>query len=246
VVRFLSEVIKIIITDYGAKRLAIRPTLIHALIKLAIGLLYLFGILFVLANLGFNITTLITGLGIGGMAVALASQALLADLFNYFSILLDKPFEIGDTIKQGEIYGEVKSSGIKGIRIKSVTGETIIVSNTDITKGALRNFQIMKERRVLANLGVVYSTPSEKMDKIPSILKNIVDGVKGVRFGRAHFREFSDFSLIFELVYYVNSNNYTDYMDAQHIVNMEIFKAFEKDGIVFAYPTQSIYLEKGN
>jgi small-conductance mechanosensitive channel len=244
VIRFLSEMIRLFITDYGAKRISIRPTLLKASINLSIGLLYLFGVLFVLANLGFNITTLITGLGIGGMAIALASQALLSDLFNYFSILLDRPFEIGDTIKQGEIYGEVQSIGIKGTRVKSVTGEMIVVSNTDITKGALRNFQVMKERRVLANLGVLYSTPAELISKIPEILKEIVDRTEGARFGRAHFREFGDFSIIFELIYYINSNNYNNYMDLQHIVNMEILKAFEKEGISFAYPTQSIYLEK--
>ncbi|MDR2401467.1 MAG: mechanosensitive ion channel family protein [Deferribacteraceae bacterium] len=243
VIKFLSEVIKIALTDYGAERLSIRPTLLKASINLSIGLLYLFGLLFVLANLGFNITTLITGLGIGGMAVALASQAFLSDLFNYFSILIDRPFEIGDTIKQGEVYGEVCNIGIKGTRVKSVTGEMIIISNTDITKGALRNFQVMKERRVLANLGALYSTPAEKIERVPLILKEIVENIEGVRFGRAHFREFGDFSLIFELVYYVDSNNYTNYMDLQHLVNLEILKRFEREGINFAYPTQSIYLE---
>jgi small-conductance mechanosensitive channel len=138
----------------------------------------------------------------------------------------------------------VRSIGIKGIRIKSVTGEQIIISNTDITKGALRNFQIMKERRVLANLGVVYSTSAEKMERVPVILKDIVDSLKGLRFGRAHFREFADSSLVFEFVYYIESNDYTDYMERQHLVNLEIMKRFEKEGIAFAYPTQSVYLEK--
>jgi small-conductance mechanosensitive channel len=243
-IRFLSEVIKLAITNYVTKKFSLRPTLINASIKLAVGLLYLFGLLFILANLGFNVTTLVTGLGVGGMAIALASQSILADLFNYFTILIDRPFEIGDTIKHGDVYGEVVNIGIKGIRIKSTSGELIVVSNTEIIKGALRNYQVMKQRRVQANLGVLYSTPAEKMEKIPAILKGIVDKIEGLSFGNVYFKEFGDFSLNFEFTYYVNSNSYAASVQLQHLVNMDILKQFEKEGISFAYPTQSIYLER--
>jgi small-conductance mechanosensitive channel len=241
-VRFLSEVVKLAITNYVTRKFSVRPTLINASIKLAIGLLYLFGLLFILANIGFNITTLITGLGVGGMAIALASQTILGDLFNYFTILIDRPFEIGDTIKHGDVYGEVVGIGIKGIRIKSSSGELVIVSNTEIIKGALRNFQAMSKRRVQATLGVLYSTSAQKMEEIPGILKDIVDNIEGVSFGSAHFREFGGFSLNFEFTYYVNSNSYAVYTKLQHLVNMEILRRFEKEGIVFAYPTQSVYV----
>lgn len=202
---------------------------------------WVLAILFILSNLGFNINTLLAGLGIGGMAVALASQTLLADIFNYFTILMDKPFTIGDTVSTGNFSGTVRSIGIKGTRITSTNGETIVIANTDMTKNAIQNFAVMEKRRVLAQLGVTYDTPRAVMQEIPSLLKSIVQSVDETIFGRAHFSEFGDSALIVELVFFVESKDYAVYMDKKQEVYFKIMEEFERRGIEFAYPTQTIY-----
>jgi small-conductance mechanosensitive channel len=244
VIRYISELFRVVLSEYVKSAADLRPTVVHGLGMVATGLLYVFGLLFVLSNLGFNITTLITGLGIGGMAVALASQTLLSDLFNYFTILIDKPFEIGDQIIVNGVQGYVKSIGLKGTRILSINGEWVVISNTDMTKSILRNYQPMVSRRIIAKLGIVYDTPAEKVKAIPAMLKEIVESTRCVDFGRAHFAEFGDFSLNFELVYNVQSNDYATYMDLQHEINVKIMERFQSEGIVFAYPTQSLYVSK--
>ena len=199
---------------------------------------------FLLDNLGFRINTVIAGLGIGGIAVALAAQNILGDLFAYLSIMFDRPFEIGDFIIVGEYMGVVNHLGVKTTRIGSLGGEQIIMSNKDLTDSRVRNYKRMEKRRVLFRLGVTYQTPFAKLQEIPEIIAGVIRGVEDTVFDRAHFFSYGDFSLVFEVVYYVTSNDYTKYMNIQQEINLRIHEEFEKRKIEFAYPTQTLFLNK--
>lgn len=201
------------------------------------------GIVFMLSNLGFNISALVAGLGIGGIAVALAAQSLLGDIFSYVSILADKPFEIGDLLNVDGIAGRVTYIGIKTTRLTSVTGEQLVFSNSDLTKSRIRNYQKVDERRAEILIGVVYETPVEKLEMIPQIIKNIIDNVDEVRFERSHFQSYGDFSLNFQTIYWCVGNDYNEFMNKQQFILLEIFKAFKNNNIEFAYPTQKLYFE---
>lgn len=204
------------------------------------------GIVFLLDNLGFKISAVIAGLGIGGIAVALAAQAVLGDLFSFFSILFDRPFESGDFIIINDYLGVVEHIGIKTTRIRSLGGELLIFSNTDLTNSRVRNYKKMKERRVVFSLGVVYQTPYDKVKAIPPMIKDIITNVKDTRFDRAHFSSYGDFNLAIEIVYYVLSPDYNKYMDIQQEINLGIMKVFQKEEIEFAFPTQTLYVNKVN
>lgn len=212
-----------------------------ALIKVVIWGL---GSIFLLDNLGFRISTVIAGLGIGGIAVALAAQSLLGDLFSYFTILFDKPFEIGDFIVAGEHSGVVEHLGMKTVRIASVNGEQIIVSNKDLTDSRVRNYKRMEKRRVVLKLGVTYRTEDKTLKEIPGIVKGIVEGTPGASLERVHFASYGDFSLVFEVVFYVDGNDYIRYMDVQQEINYRIYEEFARRRIEFAYPTQTVYLTR--
>ncbi len=199
---------------------------------------------FFLDNMGFEISAVIAGLGIGGIAVALAAQTILKDLFSYFSILFDRPFEIGDFIIIGEYLGTIEHIGIKTTRIRSLGGEQVILSNTDLTSSRVRNYKRMDKRRVLFKLGVTYQTSLEQLKAIPGIIKNAIENVEDTIFDRAHFFSYGDFSLVFEVVYYVKSRDYNKYMDIQQEINFAINEEFKNRDIEFAYPTQTLYLNK--
>jgi small-conductance mechanosensitive channel len=201
-------------------------------------------IIFFLDNLGFNISAVIAGLGIGGVAVALAAQAVLGDLFSYFSIIFDRPFEIGDFIIIGEYLATIEHIGIKTTRIRSLGGEQLIFSNSDLTNSRVRNYKRMEKRRVVFKLGVVYQTPLDKLQLIPGMIEKVIKGVKDTAFDRAHFFSYGDFNLEFEAVYYVLGADYNKYMDIQQEINFAIKKEFEAKGIEFAYPTQTLFVSK--
>ncbi len=207
-------------------------------------IIWIVGIIFLLDNLGFEINTVIAGLGIGGIAVALAAQALLGDLFSYFSILFDRPFKIGDFIIIGDYMGSIEHIGIKTTRVRSLGGEQLVFSNTDLTNSRVRNYKKMEKRRVVFKLGVTYQTPNQKLKEIPGILTDIIKNIDNAVIDRAHFSSYGDFSLNFEVVYYVSSGDYNKYMDIQQEINFAINEEFEKRGIEFAYPTQTLFLEK--
>ena len=207
-------------------------------------ILWGFAVIIILDNFGVKITTLIAGLGIGGVALALASQGILKDLFSYFIIFFDRPFEIGDFIIVGDYMGVVAHIGIKTTRIISLGGEQIVFSNTDLTDSRVRNYKRMSKRRVLFNLGVTYQTTSEQLKEIPVIVANIIKEIKEATFDRAHFHSYGDFSLIYEVVYYVIGSDYNKYMDIQQEINFKIKEEFDKRRIEFAYPTQTLYLSK--
>ncbi len=201
-------------------------------------------VIFFLDNLGFKISTVIAGLGIGGVAVALAAQTILKDLFSYFCILFDHPFKSGDFIIIGDFMGTIEHIGIKTTRIRSLGGEMLIFSNSDLTDSRLRNYKLMEKRRVAFKVGVVYQTTLNQLQEIPKIIKNVITNINDAVFDRAHFLSFGDFSLIFEIVYYVVGGDYNKYMDIQQQINFAIKEEFEKRKIEFAYPTQTIFLNK--
>lgn len=201
-------------------------------------------LLMILANLGFDITTLVASLGIGGIAVALAVQKILGDIFASLSIALDKPFVIGDFIIVGDQLGTVEHIGLKTTRIRSLSGEQIVFSNNDLLGSRIRNFKRMYERRVVFGFGVTYQTPLVKLEQISRMAREIVTAQPKTRFDRAHFKEYGDSSLNFEIVYYVQDPDYNLYMDTQEAINLELFRRFEQESIQFAYPTRTLYLHR--
>lgn len=204
------------------------------------------GAVFVLDNLGIKISAVIAGLGIGGVAIALAAQSILGDLFSSFAIFLDKPFKVGDFIIIGDLLGVVEHVGIKTTRIRSLHGEQLIFSNSDLTNSRIRNYKRMEKRRVAFKIGVTYQTTLEQLKKIPQIVTEIVKAVDKAKLDRVHFLSFGDFSLVFEIVYYVDGNDYNLYMDIQQKINLGLKEKLEKEGIDFAYPTQTLYTIKAN
>lgn len=196
-----------------------------------------------LDNLGIKISTLLAGLGIGGIAVALAAQVFLSDLFSYFTIYFDRPFEIGDFIIIDGFAGTVENIGIKTTRLRSRTGEQLIFSNADLTSSRLRNYKRMVNRRIDFEIGVSYQTSSEQLKEIPELIAAIIKSIPETRFDRSHFASFGEYSLRFVTVYYVTTSDYRKYMDIQQEINLRIIEEFEKRGIYFTYPTQNVYLK---
>jgi small-conductance mechanosensitive channel len=217
---------------------------LKGVVSIAKALVWTTGGLFLLDNLGFRISTVIAGLGIGGIAVALAAQTILGDLFAYFTILFDRPFEIGDFVIVGDHMGVIERFGIKTTRIASLGGEQIIVSNKDLTDSRVRNYKRMAKRRVVFRLGVTYQTPATLLREIPAIVAEIFREIEGAALDRVHFFAYGDFSLIYEIVYYVDGNDYTRYMELQQTANLRIYEEFGKSRIEFAYPTQTLYLNR--
>lgn len=189
---------------------------------------------------GVEVTTLIAGLGVGGIAVALATQNILGDLFASLSIVLDKPFVIGDFITVDQVAGTVESVGIKTTRIRSISGEQVIVSNGDLLKSRIRNFKRMSERRIVGSFGVTYQTPREKLERVPAIVRQAVETHEIARFDRAHFFRFGESSLDFEYVYLINSPDYVAYMDVQQAIQLDLVSRFHEEGIEFAFPTRQV------
>ena len=219
-----------------------KNTTYFALNMIAKVILWTVGLLLVLSNLGVNISALIASLGIGGIAVALALQNILSDMFSSFSIYIDKPFEIGDFIIVGDHMGTVKKIGLKTTRIEALQGEEIVISNNELTSSRVRNFKKMKKRRVVFHIGVTYDTPSTKLKKIPKIVKDYITKTPKCTFDRCHFFQFGPSSLDYEIVYYVQSSDYNDYMNTQQKLNLELVKSFEKEEIHFAFPTQTLHV----
>lgn len=198
---------------------------------------------FVLANIGIEVSALLAGLGVGGIAVALAAQNVLGDLFASVSIYLDRPFDIGDFIVIDDMRGTVERVGLRSSRIRSISGEELIFPNRNLVESRIQNFKRMAERRIAFALGVVYGTPHALLERIPQLVKEVVESIDGLRLDRCHFKDFGDFSLNFEIVYFVNSSEYVIFMDRQQAINLEIYRRFEDLGIEFAFPTQTVFLQ---
>jgi len=248
VVKAVQQVIEYMFDKGIKKRLEedprFDPSVIRLLLGLAKGTVWVVAILLLLQNLGYNITALVAGLGIGGLAIAFALQNVLSDIFASFSIYLDRPFQTGHYIIVDDVAGTVKHIGIKSTRIEATTGEEIIVANKDLTDSRVKNYGRVQVRRNKFMFGVTYQTSLEQLKKIPDIVKEIIDNIELTELNRVHFKEFGDFSLNFEVMYSVDSPDYTLFLDIQQEFNLALKERFEKEGIEFAYPTQTIFVEK--
>ncbi|MEE4212610.1 MAG: mechanosensitive ion channel family protein [Parvularcula sp.] len=217
----------------------------------ALGLLSIFAnilvfavaLIFIIDNLGGDVTALIAGLGVGGIAIGLAAQSLFEDLFAGLSIILDKPFVRGDFIIFGDKMGSVQKVGLKSTRITTLQGQQLIVNNSKLLDYEINNYRRMAERRVVTKLGVIYRTPRAKLEMIPGEIRRIVEAQDRVRFDRCHLSGYGDFAVLFELVYWVQDRDYGVYMDVQQEILLGIHALFEKNGIEFAFPTQSLHIE---
>lgn len=208
-------------------------------------LIWVFAILVIMDSIpGVDVTSLVAGLGIGGIAIGLGVQSILEDLFASVSITVDQPFVIGDFIEVNGKTGIVEHIGIKSTRLRALTGEQIVMGNAAITSNEIRNFQKLEQRRVSITVGVAYETPYEKLEKIPVMIKAIVNTLDSVRFDRVHFDSMESSSLDFLLVYYVESSDYLVHMNVKQTINFAIIKQFGEAGIEIAYPTQTLYIPK--
>jgi len=235
------------IIDYGFHKVIEKkqdPAIVNLLSKITKIVLWGIAIIIILQNLGYNISALAAGLGIGGLAIAFAIQNILGDIFASFSIYFDRPFKIGDFIIIGSDMGTVRKIGIKSTRIQTLQGEELVISNKELTETRIHNYKKMEKRRIVFTLGVVYETSVEKLKRIPNIVKNVISDVNLAEIDRVHFNKFGDSSLNFEVVYYLKSSDYNEYMDTQQQINLAIKEEFEKEKIELAYPTQTIFINK--
>ena len=198
------------------------------------------GILMLLGNMGYNVTSLITGLGIGGIAIALAVQNILGDMINSFSIIFDKPFKLGDSITVGAESGSVEHIGIKTTRIRSIHGELLVIPNTDLVKSRIQNFQEMSRRRVVLQLGLVYSTTSKNLLLAKELVKKTIEATPDITLDRVHIESFSDYRIILETVFYVETPDYNVFMDRKEQILLAIKEVFSVNNIGLALPTQTV------
>ncbi len=213
---------------------------VNLLKTVVIIIVWVIGGLLLLSNLGVDVTSLVAGLGIGGVAVALAVQNVLGDLLSSFSIYFDKPFEIGDFIVVGQDRGTVKEIGVKSTRIQSLQGEELIIPNQDLTSSRISNYKKMKTRRISFNLGVAYETPVEKLKKVPALIEEVFNKFPQAKFIRAHLQSLGDSTLIYQVVYEVESEKYNDYVEVEGSLNLALLERFTQEGIELPYPTQRV------
>ncbi len=219
-------------------------SMIKTLVTMIKAVIWIIAFLMILSNIGINITSLVAGLGVGGIAIAFALQNILQDIFSSFTIYFDKPFKPGDFIIIGQDMGIVENIGIKTTRIKTLQGQELIVSNRELTNTRINNYKRMEKRRIVFDIGVEYETTSQQLRNGKKRIQEIFKKIDLVDLDRVHFKKFADFSLVYEIVYYLNSSDYTTYMDKQEEINFKIKDAFEEEGIVMAFPTQTIHLVK--
>lgn len=245
-IRFITAAIGYSLHEYWLKKNenAARKNNLRGLMPAINVLVWCIGIIFLLDNLGVRVSAVVAGLGIGGVAVALAAQAVLKDLFSYFAILLDRPFEVDDFIILDDYMGNIEHVGIKTTRIRSLGGEQLVISNADLTSSRLRNYKRMERRRVVFQFAILYETPQKTVAQIPDIVEKIIRNVDQTSFDRAHFAKFGESGLIFEVVYYVLSGDYNLYMDIQQKINFALLKELSARKVSFAYPTRTVYLTK--
>ncbi|MGE4585164.1 MAG: mechanosensitive ion channel family protein [Sphaerochaeta sp.] len=246
IVRSLNKGLELSFSKYFEKEYAtheqennLRPLI--SFIKL---LLWVVGFLVLLSNLGVNVSTALAGLGVGGIAVAIAAQGILGDLFSYFVIFFDRPFALGDFIVFDDKAGVVEKIGIKSSRIRVLSGEILIISNSDLTKSRIHNYKKMQRRRVVMSTTIPYETDLRKVEKVPSLIKEIIASVESAQevvCDRSHFQTLGASALAFETVYYIPSSDYTLFMDVQQEINLKLLKTFAAEGIEFAYPTQKVF-----
>ncbi|MEI0611536.1 mechanosensitive ion channel family protein [Brachyspira pilosicoli] len=235
-----------IITNFTENYLSQKKNVIisDGIVTLIKVLVWIIGILTILSNVGVNVTTFITGLGIGGVAVAFAAQSIIADLFNYFVIVFDKPFLKGDFIQIDQDLGTVEYIGIKSTRIRRNSGEQLLISNTNLLASRIQNYRVLEKRRKYMVLGVEYSTPLETLKKIPDLVKSIIESESSTTFYSARFVEFADSSLNFEVIYYVNIPDYAEFVKVVESINYKLVEEFAKINANFAFPSRTLYISK--
>ncbi|MBU0660860.1 mechanosensitive ion channel family protein [Patescibacteria group bacterium] len=249
IIQTVSHIINFLIEVY-VKKLATKGEQGHAramfsILKLVIVVsLWILAGLFILSNIGVNVTSFVASLGIGGLAIALALQNVLSDLFSSFSIFMDKPFQIGDYITIGEHSGTVMHIGLKSTRLKTLRGEELIIPNKELTATRVQNFQALEQRREVLLFSLVYETKQSTLEHIPVIIQKIVEKMDGVNFGRCHMSALKDSGVEFELIYHVESSDYVVYMDVKQQLLIEIMRSLQKEKADFAYPTQVVYVKK--
>lgn len=244
VIRFLSNTILLMLQGY-VRRQSNGEEKVRQMggIMLIINIfIWGIGLLFLFNNLGYDVTAVIAGLGIGGIAIALAAQNILSDLFNYFVIFLDRPFEIGDFVVIDDKNGVIDKIGFKTTRIKTLSGEQLVFANSDLTNSRIHNYKKMQERRIVFKISVAYQTSLENLKRIPSMIEEVVKEHEPVRFDRAHFASYGDSSLDFEIVYIVLTADYNSYMNIQQSINLRIFEELQAMEIEIAYPTRTLYV----
>lgn len=248
VIHAITKIVSFFFSRFARQKLqedaSFDPSVIKLMNKGATLAIWVVAALLIAQNMGYNITALVAGLGIGGLAVAFALQSVLSDMFASFSIYLDKPFQTGDFIVVGENMGTVTYIGLKSTRLQSLWGEEVVISNKELTEVRIQNYKGMESRRVRYEFGVTYDTPSKKLRKIPEILKEIIDGFELMELDRAHFKGFGDSSLNFEAMITVNSSEYAVFMDLRQELNLQLKERLEKEKVEFAFPTRTVYLVK--
>lgn len=215
-------------------------TALSYLVRLALATIV---ILLTLDNLGVKVTALVAGLGIGGIAVALAVQSILGDLFASLTIVMDKPFVHGDYIAVDGWEGTIERIGLKTTRVRGLGGEQLVFANSDLLKSRIRNFQRMEERRIAFSTGVAPETPADKLERIPALIREVVAAQPHGRFDRCHLAAIGETAFRFETVYFVKSPEYRAYMAAQHAINLALVRRFADEGIAFARPLQVVSLK---
>lgn len=243
-IRLVSSILLLLLRSYVMKQENGQEKVkqIGGLMLIVNILIWTIGLVFLLDNLGYNITAIITGLGIGGIAIALAAQNILSDLFNYFVIFFDRPFEIGDYLVIDDKSGTVDFIGIKTTRIRSLTGEQLVFSNADLSDSRIHNYKKMQRRRIVFSVGTTYEASPEILREIPVVLEEIVKTSERVDFDRAHLKTFGDSSIDYEVVYHVNSADFNVYMDVQQEFNFLIYERFADMGIEMAFPSRTLYV----
>lgn len=225
------------LTRDGKARNPVTTTIIGIMVRIVVWTMMLLSIL---ANLGVDITAMVASLGVGGIAIALAVQTLLSDVFASLSIGIDKPFEIGDFVVFGAVAGNIEHIGLKTTRIRSLSGEQVVCSNADLLRQTLHNYKRMNTRRIVFKFGITYNTPSDKVREVAALVKRIIDDVENANFDRAHFLSFDDSQLTFEVVYIMQVSDYNKYMDAQQEINLKLLDGVRDMGVQFAFPTRSV------
>lgn len=244
----ITRIINILVSWYAQdsvkRRRNVNNHILFILKKVLQGVVYVFALLIILGIFEVDLSSVVVGLGVGGIAIALALQSILSDAFSALTIYFDRPFEIGDFIVVGDHSGTVKKIGIRSTRIQLLQGEELVLSNQELTTAAVRNFKKLKKRRITFTVQVSCDTPVEKLKKIPEIITDVINKIKMTQLDTVHFRQFGAFSFDFNVVYYVTTGNYTKYLDIQQEINFGILEEFAKEKIEMPYPTQSIFVNK--
>lgn len=241
----ITRITNVLISWYAEQRVKREKTvsnhLLFILKKVIQIIIYVFALIVILGVFGQDLSGIVVGFGVGGIAIALAVQNILSDALTAFSIYFDRPFEVGDFVVVGEYAGTVTKIGIISTRIQLLQGEELVISNKNLIATSVRNFKKLRRRRIVLTVKVTCDTSAEKLKKIPQIIANILKETKMADLDRVHFKEFGDFSLDFEVVYFIKTGDYNKYMDIQQQINYGILEEFEKEKIEMAYPTQKIF-----